>query len=188
MNKLTLFLLLATFTLVCFSADLPVTEKLVQKTDVTLETHIGGQVFRSNRSSPLPNAFGKRDMFGRKVDRGFIELRYQGQTADGKSLFRLVDIETRSNETTMNRTPITILSGSSQTSFDPYTNTATSRGNAIAIRGAEGRNETLPPNTTEFAIDTTQRKVIIFGEVALTVIEADETSIKYVLSNKRRSK
>lgn len=96
---------------VALATDLPIVEKLVQQTTSVLETHIGGQVFKVTRSSPLPNAFGRADIFGRTVDRGSIEMRYQGQTADGKLVFRLVDIDVRSNETTMNRTPATYSEG-----------------------------------------------------------------------------
>src|SRR5882672_2575460 len=84
--------------------SLPVAERLSQRTGVPLGAHIGGQVFKIARTSPLPNAFGRADIFGRTVDRGSMELRYQGQTMEGKLVFRLVDIDTRSNETTMNRT------------------------------------------------------------------------------------
>lgn len=66
MNKLLLLIGLCLFG-VAFAEDLPVTEKLVQKTGVSIEAHIGGQVFKVMRTSPLPNAFGRADIFGRTV-------------------------------------------------------------------------------------------------------------------------
>ena len=45
------------------------------------------------------------DVFGREVDRGYVALRYQGIASDGRLVVRHVDVETRSTETTMNRTP-----------------------------------------------------------------------------------
>ena len=164
--------------------DLPVTERLIQKVGVPLDTHIGGQVFKVERTSPLPNVFGRGDIFGRTVDRGSVELRYQGQTSDGKLVFRLVDIETRSNETTMNRTPTSVTTGSANaTSFGGAT---TAHGAGYTIRGQEGRNEMLPPNTTEFAVDPNRKREIRFGSVTVKVIEFDETSLRYSLTSETK--
>ena len=168
-------------TLTASAQDLPVTEKLVQSTDVPLETHIGGQLFKIARTGPLPNIFGKGDIFGRTVDRGFLELRYQGQTPEGKTVFRLIDVDVRSNETTMNRLRIGITTGSAVTTVPSGGSSAYTRGSAITIVGQEGRNEALPPNTTEFAVDLEKKREFKFGSVSVAITEADETSIKYVL-------
>jgi len=48
--------------------------------------------------------------------------------------------------------------------------------------GQEGRNEMLPPNTTEFALDPLKRKELRVGSVTVTILDADDTSIKYSLS------
>lgn len=57
-------------------------------------------------------------------------------------------------------------------------------GNALTIRGQEGRNEMLPPNTTEFAVDPERKKELRIGSVIITIAEFDETSIRYTLSRK----
>lgn len=163
------------------AADLPITEKLTQKTEAPIQTHIGGQVFKITRTSPLPNAFGRADIFGRTVDRGSVELRYQGQTPDGKLVFRLIDIEVRSNETTMNRTPMAYSSGTA--TANSHGGATTVRGNAFTIRGQEGRNEMLPPNTTEFTVDAEKRRELQIGSVGIKIIEFDEVSLRYSLSS-----
>jgi|SRR3989344_1999594 len=180
--RFALVFVLVVITPLVVAQDLPVSEKLVQTTGVPLETYIGGQVFKVTRSSPLPNVFGKADIFGRTVDRGSVELRYQGQTQDGKIVFRLIDIDTRSNETTMNRTQIGVVTGTGSATLDPGTNTVSGVGTAISVKGQEGRNEMLPPNTTEFAIDPTKKSEVKFGSVVVKILGADETSIKYSLS------
>jgi hypothetical protein len=164
---------------IALADELPVTEKLAQKVGVPLDSYIGGQVFKITRTSPLPNIFGKADLFGRTVDRGSVELRYQGQTPDGKLVFRLVDIDTRSNETTMNRTPASVTSGHATATFG---GTTIARGTAYTIRGQEGRNEMLPPNTTEFAVDPDKKRDLRFGSVTVKMIEFDETALRYSLS------
>jgi hypothetical protein len=74
-----------------------------QPSPKVLETYIGGVIFKLDRTKPLPNLYGKPDIFGRKVYAGYSELRYQGLTDDGKILLRLTEAETQSNETTMSR-------------------------------------------------------------------------------------
>src|SRR5438552_16338142 len=78
-------------------------EVVQQPAEVPLQTYLNGQVFKVMRTSDLANAFGKADLFGGKVDRGFTELRYLGRAADGRLRLRITDIETTSNETTMTR-------------------------------------------------------------------------------------
>lgn len=169
---------------IALADDLPITEKLGQKVGVALEAYIGGQVFKITRTSPLPNAFGKADIFGRTVDRGSVELRYQGQAPDGKLVFRLVDIDTRSNETTMNRSQLSVTTG--QVNANSFAGATRARGTAYTIRGQDGHNEMLPPNTTEFAIDPTVKREFRFGTVAIKVADFDETSLKYTLTSESR--
>ena len=166
------------------AAQLPVTSTLVQPAGQPLETSIGMPVFKVTRTSPLPNAFGKADIFGRTVDRGSVELRYQGQTPDGKLVFRLVDFDVRSNETTMNRTPMNYSSGSATANTTGSTTSV--RGNSYTIRGQEGRNETLPPNTTEFAIDPEKKRELRIGSVTIKILDFDETSLRYSLSSEAK--
>jgi hypothetical protein len=181
-NALNLMLTLALlFPLVANAKDLPVTEKLVQKRGVVLKTYIGGPIFKVKRTSPLPNAFGKKDIFGRKVDRGFFELRFLGVDDNGKGMFRITDIETTSSETTMSRTPITYTTGNARATYNPYTNTATVTGSAITFGPQVGSTEILPPNTTEFQLDPKLVKDLEFGEVKLTIKKISPVSISYVL-------
>lgn len=176
-----LILALVLAPVVTIAQDLPVTEKLIQTAGAPLETHIGGQVFKVTRTSPLPNVFGRADIFGRTVDRGSVELRYQGKTPDGKIVLRFVDFDVRSNETTMNRGRVGVTSATGSATYSPGTNTATGRGTAITVIGQEGRNELLPANTTEFAIDPQKKKELRLGSVTVMILDADETSIKYSL-------
>ena len=181
MKRLRMFVL-ALAPVVAMAQDLPMTEKLIQTVDAPLEAHIGGQVFKVTRASPLPNLFGKADLFGRTVDRGSVELRYQGQTTDGKVVMRLIEFDVRSNETTMNRTRMAVTNTTGSATYNSGTNTATGRSTGITVVGQEGRNELLPPNTTEFVIDPQKKKELRLGSVKVTIIDADETSMKYSLA------
>ena len=90
-------------TLAGCGATIQTYERLSQDTGRELSTHVGGQVLRVQRTSDLPNAFGKADVFGGKVNRGYTELRYQGLAPDGRLIFRVTEVETESTETTMSR-------------------------------------------------------------------------------------
>lgn len=182
MRSLTTALLLL-WTAGGLAGELPITERLVQKTSRQLSTHIGGQVFLVKRTSPLPNAFGKADIFGRKVDRGRMELRYKGLVEGTVARFQLKDIETTSNETTVSRARISILSGQARHTVNPYLGGSTTALSGLVIRGPEGRTDDLPADTTEFDLDVTKIPEIEFGSVKLVVEEVHPTKIIYRLEN-----
>jgi len=161
------------------AADMPITGKLAQTPNTDLETHIGGVVFRVNRTSPLPNVFGKPDIFGRKVDRGFVELRYKGQSPDGQLKFQLTDVGTISNETTMNQTPREITTTRAQVSTLGNSSVGTQQ--STTVRDEAGKTEVLPPDTTAFTIDTAKKKEFKIEDVTVQISEADELSLKYRL-------
>ncbi|MCE1007580.1 hypothetical protein [Pseudomonas monteilii] len=150
-------------------------ENLSQNTEISLTTHVGGQVLKVERSSDLPNAFGKADLFGGKIDKGFTELRYQGMTPDGRPVFRLTEIETTSTETTMSRY------GGRTTNFNVQSYGNQSYGTINSYAAPSGDTERLPPNTTEFAVPV-KRRTFDVGNVRVTIMSFDETSIVYSLS------
>ena len=98
--RITLFILILSLT---GCGTIQIQERLSQNVGRDLSTYIGGQVFKIQRTSNLPNVFGKADIFGGKVNRGFTEVRYQGFSSDGQLVFRITEIETESTETTMSR-------------------------------------------------------------------------------------
>jgi hypothetical protein len=150
-------------------------EHLRQDTGRQILTHIGGQVLLIQRTSDLPNAFGKSDIFGGKVNRGYTELRYQGFAPDGRLLFRVTEVETESTETTMSRY------GGSTSTFNTHRSGNSSYGTVSTYEAPRGSTERLPPNTTEFAVDPAKTKEFTVGGVMVQVINATETSLAYQL-------
>jgi hypothetical protein len=71
---------------------------------------------------------------------------------------------------------------SGQGTANSFGGTTTARGSAYTIRGQEGRNEMLPPNTTEFAVDPDKKRDLRFGGVSVKILEFDETSLRYSLT------
>lgn len=70
----------------------------------------GDIVYRKALSEPLPNAFGGKDIFGRKRQIGYVEVRYLG-FSDGVAHFGRRDVRLVSTETTMNSMPLIINRG-----------------------------------------------------------------------------
>jgi hypothetical protein len=164
------------------SAELPTTETLEQRAGTTLETFLGGKVFRIKRTAPLPNAFGRADIFGRKVDRGYLELRFQGLGSDGRVSFRVIEVETQSNESTMTRTPIVVTQTTASGQVNPVDGSVSVQGRAVSTVGPTGETVALPPNTTEFAVDPATTGELRFGAVAVRIIAAEPTALRYSLT------
>ena len=156
-------------------------ERLNQPTDIVLETHIGGSIFKLSRSSDLPNVFGKADIYGGKVDCGFLELRYQGMTDDGRLILRLTDIETQSTETTMIRYGTGWSSVNTTTTYSGYG--AYTSGTITHIPPPEGATQMLPPNTTEFLFDIGKEKELSLRGITVRFREAWPYSVSYTLSH-----
>lgn len=150
-------------------------ERLSQDTGRELSTHVGGQILRVQRTQDLPNAFGKADIFGGKVNRGYTELRYQGITADGRLVFRVTEVETESTETTMSRY------GGSTSTLNARRVGNSVYGTVTTYDAPRGSTERLPPNTTEFALDPKRTKEFTIGGIKVVVMSATETSLAYQL-------
>lgn len=150
-------------------------DRLSQDTGRELSTHVGGQVLRVQRTQDLPNAFGKADVFGGKVNRGYTELRYQGITSDGRLVFRVTEVETESTETTMSRY------GGSTSTLNAQRVGNNVYGTVTTYDAPRGSTERLPPNTTEFALDPKKTKELTIGGIKVLVINASETSLAYQL-------
>lgn len=136
---------------------------------------IGDTLLKVSLRESLPNAFGAPDLFGRKRDRGFVEIRYMGLTNDGRAVFRRRSVDILSNETTMSRTPF-------------YTGQATVSvsGNTAYISGygtgpASATVEALPPDTIEFALDVSKTPTITVEGWMVQILSADPGGVKFVV-------
>lgn len=127
-------------------------------------------------SQDLPNAFGKADVFGGKVNRGYTELRYQGITPDGRLVFRVTQVETESTETTMSHY------GGSTSTLNARRVGNSVYGTVTTYDAPRGATERLPPNTTEFALDPKKTKEFTIDGFKVLVINASETSLAYQLA------
>ena len=140
------------------------------------ETYVGGQIFKIDRTRPLPNAFGGADIFGRKIYAGYTELRYQGLTDDGRIKLRVTEVETHSTETTMSRSRVEYFDGD----VDRQGNIS-----GTITRPRKGSTELLPPNATDFTIDPTREKDLTIAGMKIRFVEFTPKNLKYTLENQK---
>lgn len=139
---------------------------------------VGDVLVQVNLRESLPNAFGGPDIFGRKRDRGFVEIRYMGLAPDGRAVFRRRTVDIYSNETTMTR---------SQPRWGNATVTA--NGDSAYISGfSMGSDratiEALPPDTVEFALDLSTYRIITVGDRQIQLVNADAGGVTFSVSKR----
>jgi hypothetical protein len=135
--------------------------KLDQPVSQQLTTSVGGTIFRLNRSSDLPNAVGKADLFGGKVDRGYTDLKFLGFTENGELILLVYDINKSSTETALDRykkKPIQV-----QTNVDIFSSSH-----------EEG---------TKFIFDYNKQKEIVISGIQVIFKDIQPYSITYILKD-----
>lgn len=154
-------------------------EALRQPIGVRLSAEIGAPLFHMDRNSDLPNAFGHADLFGGKVDGGYVELVFAGVAPTGGILLRVTDLATRSNETTMSRYGATQAHATTTTYGNVSTTDVTMR------EPPSGSTVPLPPNTTEFLYDPQTGPLMIRG-IEVTILGLSSYRCDYALRDLRQ--
>lgn len=135
--------------------------QLEQPDNKSLIASIGSVIFRMNKSADLPNVFGKADLYGGKVDKGFTELKFKGVKDDGKIVLQIIDINKTSTETTVDR----------------YLNKKVT----ISTNSEINIGEATSPDITTFEFDPRKEKSLTISGVSITFLEVSAYSIKYQL-------
>ncbi len=139
---------------------------LLQPSDVTLTAGVGSTLFRLNKTGDLPNAFGGRDIWGGKVDKGYAEMKLLA--IDGSVLtLAIVDIDKQSTETVMDR-------------YKPFQN----RNAAVAVNVENKVNigaQPLEAAPSVIKFDTSKQKEIVVGGIRVAFLEVQPYSVQYML-------
>ena len=164
----------------------PVTVVAKQKSEINqplgekIYTSVGDNLVRVTIKEPLPNVFGGSDIFGRKRERGFVEIGFMGMTPDGRAVFRRRRVDVVSNETTMSR---------SQSLFGgPTIQQSGSGANAaIVVEAPDGAGiEVLPPNTIEFVLDLSKHRTITIEDYTIHLESADPGGVSFLIEKRKR--
>lgn len=138
-----------------------------QPTATTLTTGIGGTIFRLNKLGDLPNAFGGRDIWGGKVDKGYAEMKLS--SIDGKVLtLEVIDINKQTHETTMDR-------------YKPFQNRSAMVNVESESNITIGGTQDTKPYVIKF--DTEKQKDIVISGVRVTFIDVQPYSVSYTVED-----
>ena len=141
---------------------------LTQPSGVILTAGVGSTLFRLNKTGDLPNAFGGRDIWGGKVDKGFTEIKLLA--IDGTVLtLATADVDLQSTETVMDR-------------YKPFQNRnavmAVDVQNEINI-GPQGSE--VQPSILKF--DTSRQNDLVVGGVQLMIISVKPYTVQYTVKD-----
>lgn len=139
---------------------------------------VGDVLVKANLRESLPNAFGGPDIFGRKRDRGFVEIRYMGLAQDGRAVFRRRSTDIYTNETTMTRSQPRWGTATVMASGD------TAQVSSFSVGSDSATVEALPPDTIEFVLDLSKNRIITFEERQIEIISADSGGVQFVISKR----
>jgi hypothetical protein len=169
-------------------ADIQHTASPEQALDRTLLAGPGDVVLRINRQRNLENALGKSDVFGRKTNEGFIEIRFAGVESNGQLVLSRKDVQIITNETTMSRTPVTQTSGRANTALsaraaDDFGGTtvnaaATTTYQETTITPSSDFHVVVPADTIPIRIAATDSVLPVEGYI-IEIIRATPHSLEY---------
>jgi hypothetical protein len=154
---------------------------------------VGDVVLHVNKQRNLENAFGKSDIFGRKTNEGFSELRFAGVEKSGEIVLYRKDVSIITNETTMSRTPFSTTSGSASTnvSGDYYGDKNNSNSNINGNATTNYSSTTLTPvsdfhiivpvDTIPIRLSPNETKIPMDGYV-VEILKAAPNSLEYIIT------
>ncbi len=167
MMKRFILFLLSTSILFSGCGTIRTHRNLEQPTIGTLTTSVGGTIFRLNKIGDLPNAYGGRDIWGGKTDKGFSELKLIA-IKDQILTLEVTDVNKSSSETTMDR-------------YKPFNR------NAVISAQVEnniqlGASDTAP-KSQRFDFDLNKQKELVVSGVKVYFLNVQPYSIEYKLED-----
>jgi hypothetical protein len=119
-----------------------------------------------NKQGDLPNAYGGRDIYGGKVDKGYAEVKLKA-TRDGRFVDLLAfDVSRDSSETTMDR-------------YQPFDNSVArvDVSQSITVGNAPSDLGML------VSVDTSSEKEYVLSGIRVTILEVRPSSVVYTLDD-----
>jgi len=81
-------------------------QQLAEPVGLVMRTPVGGAIATIVKDRDLPNAFGRADIYGRTIDAGYTRIVYRGRGSDGSVLVEQIDVDVKSNASTLTRAPV----------------------------------------------------------------------------------
>ena len=151
-----------------------------QELNANLKTYPGGTIIKISKQKDLPNAFGKADLWGGKIDEGFIELKYFGEVDKNKFALGLKEVSILSNETSMSRYGGGMSTVNATTTKDNLGNYYTT-GVVTSIKSPESRTYVLPPDYYDFIWDLSKEDIFFIEGYIIQFISFDQQQLTFKL-------
>ena len=135
---------------------------LTQPVGTPLTASVGSTLFRLNKRGDLPNAFGGRDIYGGKVDKGFAEVKLKAIEAERVVELLAFDVYRDAAETTMDR-------------YRPVARVDVSQTVNIGAGSSE-------PGLL-VTVDTAREKDYVLSGIRITFLEVRPSSVVYTLQD-----
>jgi hypothetical protein len=141
---------------------------------------VGDLVLRVNKSEDLPNISGHADIWGRTRGRGFTEIRYLGLTNEGAAVFRRLDVDVETNETTLTNSPgfsifHSTLQGQAQNGYGNLNAAA----NGYSFQPSSASVSVMPPNAVDIVLGPNDQRVLTVGRHGVEIMEATKAGVTY---------
>lgn len=147
-------LVAATATALAVGGYAPVEQRhqLAEPVGLVMTAPVGASIATITKDRDLPNAFGRADVYDRKVDAGFLKIIYRGRGSDGSVLLEQIDVEVRSNASTMTRRPVVHSGTQPAVASSREKGVAYGTSRAISLASPAEQQSVLPPNAAQFAV------------------------------------
>ena len=135
----------------------------------------------------MPTGFGGADIFGGKVDAGFMRLSFSGLTSDGLIIVRRQGVDIQSHAPTMSRYGVgtsystTSLSGTASTFGKTTTYSGAATGTTTYFNPRQETTVVLLSNTIEFEWNYKVNNALDLGKFSVRVANVTPTKIDYDL-------
>jgi len=140
-----------------------------QSIGVPLIASTGSVLFRLDKSSDLPNVFGKADIYGGKIDRGFTEVRIVSIDSNTSFTLAVSDIEKTSTETVMDR-------------YQPYM-TDNGSVNVTTNVNVDTQQTKAPPS--KVSIDFSKVKMFAVSGYLIRFVDFDGVNLTYKIEKQQ---
>jgi len=137
---------------------------LSHPTGEALRASVGSTLFRLDKQSDLPNVYGKADVYGGKVDRGYTEVKLLKIKEKRYVTLLVSDLSLQSTETVMDRYVIPSNSLSTNVSTNVNIGTSESRTDGIDVE-----------------IDTEEETIYTASGISVEITNIRGSSIDYIL-------
>jgi hypothetical protein len=133
-------------------AEVQQRQQLAEPIGLVMRTPVGGTIATIRKDRDLPNAWGRADIYGRKVDAGFTKIIYRGRESDGSILVEQIDIDLKSNASTLTRPPVIYTRTQPAVASSRESGAVYGSSRTVSIASPSEQSAVALPNAAQFSV------------------------------------